>query len=147
MRRDGETLRGKWLIAEYNQFRRDVTTHTNNTHIVGIVPQDAKFEYVVDEAGDTTLVVEAVISKLYATEVYQLFKDRNFRNVSVEMGVANERPSELGDGSTDIDGLVLYSICILGQTVNGSCPNANMEIVRFSSEEATEYYDKINTKS
>ena len=146
LRRDGETLRGKWLIAEYNQFRRDVTTHTNNTRIVGIVPQDAKFEYVVDEAGDTTLVVEAVISKLYATEVYQLFKDRNFRNVSVEMGVANERPSELGDGSTDIDGLVLYSICILGQTVNGSCPNANMEIVRFSSEEATEYYDKISTK-
>ena len=32
LRRSGETLRGKWVIAEYDKFRNDVTTHTKNTH-------------------------------------------------------------------------------------------------------------------
>ena len=147
LRRSGETLRGKWVIAEYDKFRNDVTTHTKNTHIIGIVPQDAKIDYIVDENGDTTMVTEAVISKLYATEIYNLFKDKNFRNVSVEMGVENERPSDLGDGSTNIDAINYYAICVLSQRTNGSCPNANMEIIKFSSDEATEYYDKISTKT
>ena len=62
------------------------------------------------------------------------------------MGVSNERPSPLGDGSTDIDGINYYSVCVLGKSINGSCPNANMEIIKFSDEKATEYYDTIYTK-
>ena len=51
--------------------------------------------------------------------------------------------NEIEDGSIDIDGLNIFAICVLGLDVNGSCPDANMSITRFS-ENASEYYH--NTK-
>jgi hypothetical protein len=50
---------------------------------------------------------------------------------------------QIEDGSIDIDGLNIYSICVLGLSVAGSCPDANMSIIRFSADDANEYY---NTK-
>ena len=139
LKRDGKSVLGKWVIADYDGT--DVTTHTNNTHIIGIVPTDANIEFVDNEDGSTTMYVDAIISKLYATDVYNLFREHNFRNVSVEMATANDTETE--DGSIDIDGLNIFAICVLGLTVNGSCPDANMSITKFS-ENANEYYH--NTK-
>ena len=136
--RDGYSVLGKWVIADYDGT--DVTTHTNNTHIIGIVPNDkSALSFVDNEDGTTTMWVDAIISKLYATEVYKLFKQNNFRNVSVEMATLNDIALE--DGSIDIDGLNIYSICVLGLMVAGSCPDANMSIIRFSEENANEYYN------
>ena len=143
LKRDGYSVLGKWVIAEYNGT--DVTTHTPNTHIIGYVPKDALIEFVDNDDGTTTMFVEAIISKLYATEVYKLFKEHNFRNVSVEMATSND--VEGADGTTDIDGLYIYGICVLGLDVNGSCPDANMSIIRFSeenSDELDEYYHTRN---
>ena len=143
LKRDGYSVLGKWVIAEYNGT--DVTTHTPNTHIIGYVPKDALIEFVDNDDGTTTMFVEAIISKLYATEVYKLFKEHNFRNVSVEMATSND--VEGADGTTDIDGLYIYGICVLGLDVNGSCPDANMSIIRFSEEnshELDEYYHTRN---
>ena len=139
LKRDGKSVLGKWVIADYNGT--DVTTHTNNTHIIGIVPTDANIEFVDNNDGSTTMYVDAIISKLYATDVYNLFRQHNFRNVSVEMSTTND--NEIEDGSIDIDGLNIFAICVLGLDVNGSCPDANMSITRFS-ENASEYYH--NTK-
>ena len=141
LERDGKSVLGKWVIADFDGT--DVTTHTHNTHIIGIVPTDSNIEFVDNPDGTTTMFVDAIISKLYATEVYNLFKKHNFRNVSVEMSTANDQEKE--DGSIDIDGLNIYSICVLGMTVGGSCPDANMSITRFSEKDAEEYYQ--NTKS
>ena len=136
--KDGYSVLGKWVIADYDGT--DVTTHTNNTHIIGIVPKDeSAISFVDNDDGTTTMWVDAIISKLYATEVYKLFRQNNFRNVSVEMATSND--TELEDGSIDIDGLNIYSICVLGLMVAGSCPDANMSIVRFSEENAKEYYN------
>ena len=136
--KDGYSVLGKWVIADYNGT--DVTTHTNNTHIIGIVPKDeSAISFVDNDDGTTTMWVDAIISKLYATEVYKLFRQNNFRNVSVEMATSND--TELEDGSIDIDGLNIYSICVLGLMVAGSCPDANMSIIRFSEENAKEYYN------
>lgn len=139
LKRDGKSVLGKWVIADYNGT--DVTTHTNNTHIIGIVPSDSTIEFVDNDDGSTTMYADAIISKLYATDVYNLFRQHNFRNVSVEMATANDTQAE--DGSIDIDGLNIFAICVLGLDVNGSCPDANMSITRFS-ENANEYYH--NTK-
>ena len=141
LRRDGKSVLGKWVISDYNGV--DATTHTKNTHIIGIVPSDSNIEFVKNDDGTITMFVDAIISKLYATEIYKLFKQHNFRNVSVEMATANDKEQE--DGSIDIDGLNIYSICVLGLSVGGSCPDANMSIVRFSEKNAEEYYQ--NTKN
>ena len=138
LKRDGYSVLGKWVIADYNGT--DVTTHTNNTHIIGIVPKDeSAINFVDNDDGTITMWVDAIISKLYATEVYKLFKQHNFRNVSVEMATKND--TEIEDGSIDIDGLNIYSICVLGISVAGSCPDANMSIIRFSGENAEKYYN------
>ena len=141
LKRDGKSVLGKWVIADFDGT--DVTTHTHNTHIIGIVPTDSNVEFVDNPDGTTTMFVDAIISKLYATEIYNLFRTHNFRNVSVEMATANDQERE--DGYTDIDGLNIYSICVLGISVGGSCPDANMSITRFSEKNAEEYYQ--NTKS
>ena len=141
LERDGKSVLGKWVIADFDGT--DVTTHTHNTHIIGIVPTDSNVEFVDNPDGTTTMFVDAIISKLYATEIYNLFRTHNFRNVSVEMATANDQERE--DGYTDIDGLNIYSICVLGISVGGSCPDANMSIIRFSEKNAEEYYQ--NTKS
>lgn len=140
LRRDGYSVLGKWLIAEYDSRFNDVTTHTDNTHIIGVVPQDSKVDFVTNDDGSVTMYVDAIISKVYATQVYKLFKMNNFRNVSVEMRTYNDRLK--ADGTIDIDGLKIYGICVLGLRVNGSCPDANMEIVQFSADNAEEYYNK-----
>ena len=140
LERDGKSVLGKWVIADFDGT--DVTTHTQNTHIIGIVPTDSNIEFVENSDGTTTMFVDAIISKLYATEIYNLFRTHNFRNVSVEMATANDRENE--DGSIDIDGLNIYSICVLGISVGGSCPDANMSITKFSEKSAEEYY---HTKS
>ena len=141
LERDGKSVLGKWVIADFDGT--DVTTHTQNTHIIGIVPTDANIDFVENSDGSVTMFVDAIISKLYATEIYNLFRQHNFRNVSVEMATANDVERE--DGSIDIDGLNIYSICVLGISVGGSCPDANMSITKFSEKNAEEYYQ--NTKS
>ena len=141
LERDGKSILGKWVIADYNGT--DVTTHTSNTHIIGIIPTDeSAITFVDNEDGSTTMWADAIISKLYATDVYSLFTKHNFRNVSVEMATFDD--TEVDGGFTDISGLNIFSVCVLGLDVAGSCPDANMQIVRFSGEEASKYYQ--NTK-
>ena len=142
LKRDGKSILGKWVVADFNGT--DTTTHTNQEKIVGIIPSDQELEFVENEDGSVTMFAEAVISKIYATEVYNLFKSHNFRNVSVEMGTADDE--ELDDGSIDISGLCIYGVTILGLSVGGSCPDANMSIVRFSYNDADEYYHNIMKK-
>lgn len=142
LERDGKSVLGKWVVADFNGT--DTTTHTNQEKIVGIIPSDQELEFVENEDGSVTMFAEAVISKIYATEVYNLFKSHNFRNVSVEMGTADDE--ELDDGSIDISGFCIYGVTILGLSVGGSCPDANMSIVRFSCNDADEYYHNIMKK-
>ena len=56
--RDGSSVLGKWVIADFDGT--DVTTHTNNTHIIGIVPTDeSALSFVDNEDGTTTITYEA----------------------------------------------------------------------------------------
>lgn len=140
LRRDGKSVLGKWVVAKYDKWINDTTTHMPTETIVGIVPKDANITFEETEDGYVVMYVDAIISKIYATEVYKLFTKDNFRNVSVEMSTFND--VELPDGTTDITGLCIYGITVLGKKVNGSCPDANMKIVQFSEQQANEFYDK-----
>lgn len=140
LRRDGLSILGKWVVCDFNGY--DATTHTPQEKIVGIVPKDANVEFVEENDGTTTMYVDAIISKIYAKEIYDMFKVINFRNVSVEMLTSNDL--ELPNGDIQIDGLKIVGITILGQTVNGSCPNANMSIIKFAVDKAEQYYQQFS---
>ena len=150
LRRDAPSILGKWVVADYIDGRKDVGTHSRSEVIVGNIPPNQEPVFITDEDGITTMYVDAVISKIYATEVYNLFRSKNFRNASVEMATAGD--VLLPDGSTDIDGLKIFGITILGSdafgnTINGSCPQANITITQFSEEEANKYYSHNRTVS
>lgn len=140
LRRDVPSILGKFVVADYSKWKGDVTTHTPNEVVVGYIPPNQEVQFVPNDEGYIVAYVDAVISKIYATDVYNLFIDNNFRNASVEMGTSGDE--QLDDGTITIDGLEIYGITILGTTVLGSCPDANIQIVRFSETDAEDYYTK-----
>ena len=140
LRRDVPTIVGKFVVADYSKWQKDVTTHTLTEVPVGYIPPNQEVQFIKNDEGYIVAYVDAVISKIYATDVYNLFVDNNFRNASVEMCTFGD--TKLDDGSINIDGLEIYGITVLGERVNGSCPDANIRIVRFSEQEAEDYYTK-----
>lgn len=140
LKRDGETIRGKWIVA--NPKNGEFMSHDEDEKIVGIIPMDANIEYIEDSEGYTSMYVDAVLSKLYGKEIYDMFQKENQRNVSVEM--TTEDLDEDSFGNIPITGLRICGVTILGKFINGSCPNANMKIVQFSEDRAEEFYKSIS---
>lgn len=142
LKRDAHTMLGKFLIAKYSDFQKDVTTHTQDQQIVGYFPKDGKIQFK-EKDGKTFAVFDVLISKLYATPVYRLFKEHNFRNVSAEFScVEQEEPDENGDNP--IEKIMFHGCTILGLNYKPSCEGAEMNIKRFSAESADDYYSKHN---
>lgn len=142
LKRDAHTMLGKFLIAKYSDFQKDVTTHTQDQQIVGYFPKDGKIQFK-EKDGKTFAVFDVLISKLYATPVYQLFKEHNFRNVSAEFScIEQEEPDENGDNP--IEKIMFHGCTILGLNYTPSCEGAEMNIKRFSAESADNYYSKHN---
>ena len=113
LRRDGISVRGKWIVCDFNGF--DATTHTAQEKIVGIVPHDAKIDFV-EEDGYTSMYVDAIISKIYAKEIYDMFKIHNFRNVSVEMMTNDENDYVHLEFSAPTRGLIGYRSAFITNT-------------------------------
>lgn len=140
LRRDAQTLLGKWLVAKMNEAGNDATTHKIDEVIVGNFPKDQEIKF--EELDDGTIVAsaDAVISKIYATKFYDIFMSENQRNVSVEMLCYDKETDEFG--CSTISGLKITGVTCLGISVKGSCPDANMSIIRFSEEEAEKFYQQ-----
>lgn len=139
LREYASSVQGKWIVAEYSDFIDDVTNHTDRECIVGIVPQNAVVTFQRAEDGYLDAYVDCVISKLYATKVYELFKNHNYRSVSVEF---------LTDADPNIGGDVhifdIKAITLLGLSVKPSVPQANMKIIQFSAKQAELVYNRYN---
>lgn len=132
-----------WIIADYSEWDGDVTTHTDGQNIVGRVPeQDVKFRY--DEDGYLVASVDVVISKLYATEVYNLFKTHNDRAVSCEL-IVNYDENE--DGSKNVISYDICGITLLGLKFLPSVPKSKIEITKFSKEDANKTYQNYMKKN
>lgn len=139
------TVLGKWLVAEYDNLYEDVTTHTENQQIFGIFPINQEVEF--EEDGDTLKAsATAVISKIYSTKLYNLFDDENTqKDVSVEMLVSG---LELENGHTNVESFRIVGVTVLGKVlgreIHGSCPDAHMNMIRFSDEDANKFYASQN---
>ena len=135
LRKYASTILGKFLVGNLNIFETDVMSHETEPDIFGYIPLEQQVEFVRAEDGYLDAYVNIVVSKIYATKVYDLFLDDNFRNVSVEMRLMYEN-----EDTKDVAEFHIAGLTVLGKMVNPSVPNAHMEMVRFSQEEADNYY-------
>lgn len=136
------TILGKFLIGNLNIFETDVMSHEKDPDIFGYIPLEQNIEFVRAEDGYLDAYVNIVVSKIYATKVYNLFLDDNFRNVSVEMRIIYEN-----EDTKEISEFHIAGLTVLGKMVNPSVPMAHMEMVKFSADEAEKYYSERITCS
>lgn len=133
-----DTILGNFLVAKL-KFG-DATTHKDSEIIYGYFPNEQEIEFVEDEDGILKAYAYAVVSKRYSKEFNGIFEFDNIRNSSVEMTVTTAEDDENKVLSFD-----LYGLTVLGKTVNGSCPDADIKMVRFSADEAEAYFAKNDT--
>lgn len=145
---------GKFVVTEFDKLSGDVSTHTENQTIVGYIPTNQELVFDRDEEGYLQVTADVVISKIYAPEVYKLFKSNNFRSVSVEELVGfTEETKNFEDGVDEkiVEGFEGIGITILGLQYKPSVPTANIKLVRMSKDnvkniekEYVEYTEKVN---
>lgn len=135
LRKYAPTILGKFLVGNLNLFGTDVMSHEKKPDIFGYIPTTQEVEFVKANDGYLDAYVNIVVSKIYATEVYNLFLDDNFRNVSVEM-----RVMYTDEESKNVSEFNVAGLTVLGKIVNPSVPRAHMEMVRFSADNAEMYY-------
>lgn len=144
LRKYKDSAKGAWIVCDYDQFTRDATTHTDEEQIVGVVPRDSKVELRRDKMGVLWIVVTAVLSKVYHPEVWEMFKQHNFRYVSCEFRCTED--DEDAEGNKAITSFDIVGITILGSGTLPSCEDANMKIMKFSADEANEYFAETQKK-
>ena len=140
LRRDASTILGSMLVAKIQNG--DASTHLPDEIQYGYFPREQEVEFV-EEDGVTKAYAYAVVSKRYGKELNNIFEFDNLRNSSVEMTVNVEDDRDEGK----VLSLDLYALTVLGKTTNGSCPDADIKMVRFSAEEAEAYFAKTDSLS
>lgn len=128
---------GKWMVAEI-KFG-DADTHTQNQHIMGQIPKNQEIEFVEDDDGYLRAYADAVISKIYAKEYCAIFERDNNRAVSVEMRVVTD-----GEDDNNVLSFNIVGVTTLGKTVLPSCPESDVEFIRFAENEADDYFNKVH---
>ena len=135
LRECASSILGNFLVAKISWG--DATTHVDSESIYGYFPMEQDIQFVEDEDGILKAYAYAVISKRYSKEFNGIFEYQNLRDSSVEMTVACEDDDE--DVVTSFD---IYGLTCLGKTVNGSCPDADIKLVRFEEKMAEKYFKK-----
>ena len=144
LRKCKDSAKGAWVVCDYDQFTNDATTHTDEEQIVGVVPRDSTVELRRDKMGVLWIVVTAVLSKVYHPEVWEMFKQHNFRYVSCEFRCTEDDEDE--EGNKPITSFDIVGITILGSGTLPACEDANMKIMKFSADEANKYFAETQKK-
>lgn len=135
------SILGTWLVAKIEWG--DSTTHKKDEQIYGYFPMEQKIEFVEDENDDVLKAYAyAVVSKRYSKEFNGIFEFDNLRNSSVEMMV-----DYADDDEDSVIGFDIEALTCLGKTVNGSCPDADIRMIRFSEKEAETFFKKNNSSN
>lgn len=134
------SILGNFLVAKISWG--DATTHVDSESIYGYFPMEQEIQFIQDDDGIVKAYAYAVISKRYSKEFNGIFEYQNLRDSSVEMTVTCEDDNEDVVLSFDI-----YGLTCLGKTVNGSCPDADIKLVRFEEKIAEKYFKKHDSLS
>lgn len=134
------SILGNFLVAKIEWG--DATTHKDTEVIYGYFPMEQEIEFVKTNDGILKAYAYAVVSRRYSKEFNGIFEYQNLRDSSVEMTVTYEDDDETTALAFDI-----YGLTVLGKTVNGSCPDADTKLVRFTKKTAEKYFSKNDTFS
>lgn len=137
LKKCADTILGNFLVAKVEYG--DATTHKDGEIIYGYFPSEQDVEFVEDD-DVTKAYAYAVVSKRYSKEFNGIFEFDNLRNSSVEMTVETDGDDDGGK----VLSFDIYGLTCLGRTVNGSCPDADIKMVRFSKDDADAYFAKSN---
>lgn len=140
LRRDAQSILGNMLVAKIQNG--DATTHLPSEIQYGYFPREQEIEFV-EEDGVTKAYAYAVVSKRYSKELNNIFEFDNLRNSSVEMTVTTDNDEDEGK----VVALDIFGLTVLGKAINGSCPDADIKMVRFSTEDADAYFAKSDSLS
>ena len=140
LRKYASTILGGFLVAKIQNG--DSMSHEEDEQVYGVFPRDQKIEFV-EEDGFTKAYAYAVVSKIYGKDFNAIFEGDNLRNSSVEMTVITEDDADEGK----VISFDLMGLCCLGHRINGSCPDADITMVRFSEEEANAYFSESSILS
>lgn len=141
LRKCADTIKGKWLVCKVNPYTKDGEGHSPEECISGYIPQNQDIHFEYDEKGYLLAMCDFVISKIYAEDVYNMFRyNDNYRSVSVEMLTSG---TEMENGEVDnelISSFCIVGLTVLGKKVNPSSPGANAKLVKFE-EKADKFYE------
>ena len=136
LKKYANTALGKLITGKVNPYLKDMMSHEDSPEIFGYIPPNSEITFV-QEGNRWFAICEAVISKIYCKDVIHAFKMDNDRCVSIEASIeANPNNPKM------IESFIIHSITILSKMIRGAVKGANMEIIKFSSEKAEEYYNK-----
>lgn len=128
-----QSVLNKWVVADMQCG--EPTTHTKNEHIVGRIPKEQSVEFVYDDEGYLRAYVDTVISKIYAKDFCAAFEQDKTRSVSVEMKIFTDNQDE-----NIVQRFNIVGVTVLGKMVKPSCPESDIEFVRFSEEKADKFF-------
>lgn len=128
------TIIGKPIVAKYNRYINDVEGHETDESVVGVIPNNAEIYWEETDNGKFACV-DGVIFKLYAPDIYNIYKDKNGRNVSVEMTIDYQN----NDPRLPVTGINIRAVTLLGLKYEPSCTLASSEIIQFSK--ANDFYE------
>ena len=132
-----DTVLGKFLVADINPLTNDATTHTPTENIKGYFPREQEVVFV-EEDGYVKAYADAVVSKVYASDFCDIFENGDDRSVSVEMQIETVNDKPLDD---EVVRFNIVGVTALGKFVKPSCPDSDMEFIRFSEQKAQEYFE------
>ena len=145
LRKCADTIKGKWLVCKVNPYTKDGEGHHPSEGICGKIPKNQEIRFERDENGYLLAICDFVISKIYAEDVYNMFRyDNNYRSVSVEMLTTG---TELENGEVDdnlISNFCIVGLTVLGRRINPSSPGANAKLVKFE-EKANKFYESCKS--
>lgn len=144
LRECANTVLGKWMVAKMNWLGTDFMSHEPNEQIVGVFPKDQEIEFVEDDDGYLRAYATAVISKLYAKKYCDIFEKDNNRAVSVEMKIQTENDKDMNDTVLSFN---IVGVTTLGKNIKPSCPESDLTMIRFSQEEADDYFKGMNKQN
>lgn len=136
LRKCAPTILGNFLTAKIEHG--DAKGHEVDEETLGYFPIQQEIEYVTDENGVVKAYCFAVVSKKYGAKLNDIFTCDNLRNASVEMTVQVEGDADVGK----VEAFDIYSLTVLNKMLDGSCPDADIKMVRFSKEDAEAYFAK-----
>jgi hypothetical protein len=135
LKKYANTALGKLITGKINPYSKDLMSHEETPEIFGYIPPNSEITFV-QEGTRWFAICDAVISKIYCNDVINAFRLDNDRCVSIEASVeCSPNDDKL------IESFLIHSITILSKVISGAVKGANMEIVKFSSEKAEEYYN------